>query len=918
MKKQMFVYAGNPDRPMPWRFIPDTAEERAVALADGCTAFGTMVFDYEPQKEKPEPCRAGSLWIDIDCKEAPHQAIQAARHMTTLLQYRYGVHPDTLRYFLSGGKGVHMEIPAVVFGGEMGHPYLPQIHKCMLQWLLDIRPSQMDKSFIDTSLYCMGKGKLLRAENIQRPNGRYKVPLTAIEIMTGDLTELMALTQSPRNIQCAMPELATTRMEFLYDAARSLVNMRLASQQSQAAVNSIMNCAFVQHCYANQATLSEPEWWFLVGILMRCGEAARPIIHEFSLGHPDYSAQKTDEKIASAVKNDRHFSCAAIKKLFPCERECKVRGPGDLLAHDRANHTLAAMSFAVKDDGVYYTRSGDIDADGVRICSPMKVLGKVRDTQGCGWARVVELKAPDGTLKQLNVPMRDCMGRGDTVLSLLADNGLELASNPKISSILLNYIQYGAPEDSLLLQLDKIGWHEDTYVLPDIQFGEALTEKILFAGAKDNLLRCTGTLEEWQREIGCFCKGNSLLVLATSYALTGTLLRLCDMEGGGLHIYGASSTGKTTCALVAGSVCGGGGNRGFLRQWRSTHNALESTAALHNDNLLVLDEVGQASADVVAQVAYMLPNGQGRERLRSDASRRPALTWRLNLLSTGELTIDDKIQETGKLRAMVGQAIRILDLPVDGGKDTSLVADMHGEQDAATFTQRLAQASSQQYGTPLRAFLDHLCRDLPDNRQRILGALDRFVKDNVPTDASGQVRRVARKFALMAIAGTLATEWRILPFADGEAEAAAKEWLGIWLEQRGGHGDVEMARVLKRLQDHFLMESSRYITIGTGDMTSAYRMAGYWWQKNSTRHFFMLPPIFDELTRGTNRKVLMRELLRRGWLVLNANGKPIETKSIAGRNVRGLVFIPEVWEGRAATPPALALPPVGSIEGEEF
>lgn len=153
MKKTDVVYAGNPDRPMPWRFIPDTAEERAGALEDGCTAFGTMVFDYEPQKEKPEPCRAGSLWVDIDCKEAPHQAIQAARHMVTLLQYRYGVHPDTLRYFLSGGKGVHLEIPAVVFGGEMGHPYLPQIHKCMLQWLLDIRPSQMDKSFIDTSLY---------------------------------------------------------------------------------------------------------------------------------------------------------------------------------------------------------------------------------------------------------------------------------------------------------------------------------------------------------------------------------------------------------------------------------------------------------------------------------------------------------------------------------------------------------------------------------------------------------------------------------------------------------------------------------------------------------------------------------------------------------------------------------------------
>lgn len=119
----------------------------------------------------------------------------------------------------------------------------------------------------------------------------------------------------------------------------------------------------------------------------------------------------------------------------------------------------------------------------------------------------------------------------------------------------------------------------------------------------------SGDLQLWQERIGKLCAGNSLLVLATSYALTGPLLRPCDMEGGGLHIYGASSTGKTTLALVAGSVCGGGGNRGYLRQWRSTHNALEHTAAMHNDNLLVLDEVGQATAEVVSQVAYTMLSG---------------------------------------------------------------------------------------------------------------------------------------------------------------------------------------------------------------------------------------------------------------------------------------------------------------------
>ena len=80
---------------------------------------------------------------------------------------------------------------------------------------------------------------------------------------------------------------------------------------------------------------------------------------------------------------------------------------------------------------------------------------------------------------------------------------------------------------------------------------------------------------------------------------------------------------------------------------------------MHNDNLLVLDEVGQATAEVVSQVAYMLPNGQGRSRMRADASLRDPLTWRLNFLSTGELTINDKIEESGKQRAMAEAIIDI-------------------------------------------------------------------------------------------------------------------------------------------------------------------------------------------------------------------------------------------------------------------
>ena len=63
--------------------------------------------------------------------------------------------------------------------------------------------------------------------------------------------------------------------------------------------------------------------------------------------------------------------------------------------------------------------------------------------------------------------------------------------------------------------------------------------------------------------------------------------------------------------------------------------------------------------------------------MRADASLRDPLTWRLNFLSTGELTINDKIEESGKQRAMAGQAVRIIDLPIDGGTGENMFANLH-------------------------------------------------------------------------------------------------------------------------------------------------------------------------------------------------------------------------------------------------
>jgi len=98
-------------------------------------------------------------------------------------------------------------------------------------------------------------------------------------------------------------------------------------------------------------------------------------------------------------------------------------------------------------------------------------------------------------------------------------------------------------------------------------------------------------MDEWRDTIGQLSSGNSRLMFAISTAFAPTLAKLVGEDSGGFHFRGASSSGKTTALKVAASVWGKPDV--YCRLWRSTTNGLEGLAALHNDGLLILDELSQ-------------------------------------------------------------------------------------------------------------------------------------------------------------------------------------------------------------------------------------------------------------------------------------------------------------------------------------
>jgi uncharacterized protein (DUF927 family) len=375
-----------------------------------------------------------------------------------------------------------------------------------------------------------------------------------------------------------------------------------------------------------------------------------------------------------------------------------------------------------------------------------------------------------------------------------------------------------------------------------------------------------GTLDQWREKLAKLCIGNSRLAFAVAAAFAAPLLYLSGDESGGFHFFHASSIGKTTVQRVAGSTWGGEDTPlGYLVSWRTTSNALESTAALHCDAPLCLDEISQVSTREAGEVAYLLASGTGKRRARRDGSGKPPLIWRTLFLSSGEIPLADKIAEDGRRHASGGQQVRVVDVPADAGRNLGVFEVLHGHPNGQAFADYLRDASRKFYGTASRAFIAEVQPKFDAVADATKKARDEFVAENCPIDADGQVRRVLARFGLVAAAGELATAMGILPWGEGEAERAAETCFKAWLEHRGGTGPAEIAAGIEQVRKFFQLHgASRFIAWECEDQSHpVINRAGVKRRVGEAFEFFVFPEIYTrEVCAGFNPRGLTKELVK--------------------------------------------------------
>ena len=450
-----------------------------------------------------------------------------------------------------------------------------------------------------------------------------------------------------------------------------------------------------------------------------------------------------------------------------------------------------------------------------RICSRLDVLAYCRDANDAGdnWGILVRFNNRDGKEKRLNFPLELFGSDGGTeVTKRLLSMGLEYDAHRESKRKVLEYLQGHKTKERIGL-VHKTGWHKSSFVLPDRIIG-ATNEQLLYytEGASLCKLSERGTLSEWQENVSRYCVDNPLALFAVSAAFSAPLVDLLGVETMGFHFYGDSSWGKSTLLNIACSVFGKPDD--YKKAWRSTDNGMESLAASHSEMLLALDEINQFDPRKLGDAVYMLGNGNGKTRANDrGGARDDSHRWRFTFLSNGEKTLEQYMGEAGKTQT-AGMEMRFLEIRAtlhDSETDIKRMGvfnNVHGLMGGAALSELLKGTMAQYHGTAFPAFLNALVHELEgDKRSKFIAAmlsrLEKFRKERLTDNASGQVHRAAVKFALVGWAGELATHWGITGWQQGQAIGAAVNCFNTWLRARGGDGNFEEKQMIEHVRQQF-------------------------------------------------------------------------------------------------------------------
>lgn len=542
--------------------------------------------------------------------------------------------------------------------------------------------------------------------------------------------------------------------------------------------------------------------------------------------------------------------------------------------------------FELYHDGLFFVKYNDDDPANITfkfkafICSPIEVIAKTRDTSSGTWGRLLQWRDDDSELHTWSMPLALLQGDAREYRKELASQGLNITTNPKQRSYLDTYIQ-NYPIHKRALCVDRLGWHDEQYILPDGAIGGDGKQLIVYqsAHAINSTIAQQGTLEQWRDELCKPLAEQSRFVFSIACAFAGQLLEPLGSDGGGFHIKGSSSMGKSLSLKVAASVWGNPNK--YVKTWRSTDNALEGTASEYNDSFLPLDEISEGNPTILGNIIYMLGNGTGKGRSTTTGHNRIAKTWRIIFLSNGEKTVEQEMAQAGK-KTNAGVEVRVAHIDADAGardgagNDLRMFDSLVMADTGAAQADKVSELSQSYYGVAGMAWLEHITTDKAATTATAKQLIDDFMSQY--SDLAAQAHRVAKRFAIVAAAGEIAMLAGITGWQAGQATTAVKVCLDNWLDNYGRDGEHEQRQIIEHIKAFIEQHGSsrfqpcyRNTRLDFEERTP--NRVGY--RNMETGDYYFSKETFDKVCAPFSKKKVLQVLEEADLLLLNQGDRKI-------------------------------------------
>ena len=559
--------------------------------------------------------------------------------------------------------------------------------------------------------------------------------------------------------------------------------------------------------------------------------------------------------------------------------------------------------FSMDDQGLFTEvtrgRGNAAEVTSEFVSAPFEILGATRNPHGNEWGKLLRWKDRDQRQHLKHISDATLHGDPSSLCANLADDGLYISRNHQRT--LSTYLS-GAHVDGRLTLVSRTGWHtidaRDVFVLPHETIGARRNENVILDTSAHGPYEVRGTLKHWQEGVGALAGDHTLAILSIAASLAGPLLHLTGLEGGGLNFYGGSSLGKTSLLKCGASVWGRGATPGYVRAWRATGNALEGAAASATDTCLILDELGVVESRDAASAIYGLANGTGKARASRSGDLREPKTWRVMLLSSGEMPVETKLAEDRGKKTRAGQLVRVLDIPCNRQLGFGAFDNGGPDGDAAALSKQFQNAAINAYGMVGPEFVKRIIAENIDGKY-IREIMKSFVSTHLPPGSDGQIDRAAHRLALIAAAGELAISLKLVPWITGSSIAAAAWALQRWIENRGGVEPAEIRQAVEAVRLVIEMHGeSRFQIIGSDpDLKPVPNRLGWRKGHGDDCEYWIPTEIWkSEICVGLDPKFVAKTLGEKGILEKAAIGWQ-SLRRINGTPTRVYVVKSAIFEG---------------------